>query len=134
MEIELYDLINTLFESHPKEEKTYNISFSGINLKQSFEALLTIFTKGIKTKYEDKDGNVNLSLLGQSQIEHIQKYFLSIGFTFHFNILNDSNENRLYSQRIKYSNIEIKESTRLSDLFLPLLSRGKIYLINFNYI
>ena len=134
MEIELDDLINTLFESPPKEENTYNISFSGINLKQSFEALLTIFTKGIKTYYESKDGTVNLSLLREEQIEHIQKYFLSIGFTFNFNILDDSNENRIYSQRIKYSNIEIKDTTRLSDLFLPLLSMGKIYLINFNYI
>lgn len=134
MEIELDDLINTLFERPPKEEKAYTISFSDINLKQTFEALLTIFTKGIKTYHESKDGTVNLSLLKQEHIEHIQKYFLSIGFTFNFNILNDSNENRSYSQRIKYSNIEIKDSTRLSDLFLPLLSRGKIYLINFNYI
>ena len=134
MEIEFDDLLNTLFDTQPREINSIPVRFDTLDIKKLFESLLTIFTMGLKKKYGNDNGNVDLSTIGEEKINQFKKYFYSIGFSFNFNILNDTNENRNYSQRVKYSNINITNKTVLSDLFLPILSNNRIYLINFNYI
>ena len=47
---------------------------------------------------------------------------------------DDSNDNRDKTQALKYTNLTITSEVKLKHMYFPLLSQGKIYLINFDYI
>jgi hypothetical protein len=132
MEIELEDLVLTLFSQPPGEPNSHKISFDTTNLSQLFESLLIIFTNGMKFLFGNQSGVVELDKLSTDNIELFQKYFNSMGFLFYFDVFDDSNENREKTQSMKYTNINLHSNSKLSDLFFPLLSKGNIYLINFN--
>ena len=132
MEIELEDLVLTLFSKPPGEPNSHKISFDTSDLKQLFESLLIIFTNGMKYLFGNQNGVVELDKLSSEDIELFQKYLNSMGFLFYFDVFDDSNENREKTQNMKYTNLTLHSQSKLSDMFFPLLSKGKIYLINFN--
>ena len=134
MEVELEELIYSIFTQPPSEPNSKPITFDTQNLKQLFESLLIIFTNGMKLLFGNSSGVVDLQNLSEENIMLVQQYFESMGFRFYFDIYDDSNENRDKTQQMKYTNIPLSRQTRLKDLFFPLLSMGKIYLINFDYI
>ena len=120
MEVELEDLIYSIFSEQPGEPDSKPISFDTNNIKQLFESLLIIFTNGMKLLYGNSSGVVDLQNLSESDIDLIQKYYSSMGFKFYFDIYDDSNENRDKTQQMKYTNIPISNQTRLKELYFPL--------------
>ncbi len=132
MEIELEDLVITLFSNPPGEPNTHLISFDTGNLVQLFESLLLIFTNGMKLLFGNSRGVVELDKLEQKDIELFQKYFNSIGFLFYFDVYEDTNDNRDKTQSMKYTNLNININSQLRELYFPLLCKDKIYLINFD--
>jgi hypothetical protein len=132
MEIELEDLVITLFSQPPGETNSHKISFDTTNLRHLFESLLIIFTNGMKFLFGNDNGIVELDNLSPDNIELFQKYFNSMGFLFYFDVFDDSNENREKTQSMKYTNLTLHSQSHLSDLFFPLLCKNNIYLINFN--
>ena len=134
MEVELEEVIISIFTNPPGETNSYPISFDTNNLKQLFESLLIIFTNGMKILFGNQNGVVELGNLSENDIILVRDYFSSMGFIFYFDIYDDSNENRDKTQKMKYTNLNLNNNSRLKDLFFPLLSKEKIYLINFDYI
>ena len=134
MEVELEELIISIFTNPPGETKSKTITFDTSDLKKTFESLLIIFTNGMKLLYGNLEGIVDLGNLSENDINLIHTYFRSIGFNFYFDIFEDSNENREKAQEMKYTNLTLHRNSKLKDLFFPLLCKGKIYLINFDYI
>mgnify|MGYP001231627225 CR=1 FL=1 len=134
MEVELEEVIISIFTNPPGETNSYPISFDTNNLKQLFESLLIIFTNGMKILFGNQNGVVELGNLSENDIILVRDYFSSMGFIFYFDIYDDSNENRDKTQKMKYTNLNLNNNYRLKDLFFPLLSKEKIYLINFDYI
>ena len=132
MEIELEDLVITLFSNPPGEPNTHLISFDTGNLVQLFESLLLIFTNGMKLLFGNSRGVVELDKLEQRDIELFQKYFNSIGYLFYFDIYDDTNDNRDKTQSMKYTNLNLDSNSQLKELYFPLLCKDKIYLINFD--
>jgi hypothetical protein len=132
MEIELEDLVITLFSNPPGEPNTHLISFDTGDLVQLFESLLLIFTNGMRLLFGNSRGVVELDKLEQRDIELFQKYFNSIGFLFYFDVYEDTNDNRDKTQSMKYTNLNINVDSQLSELYFPLLCKDKIYLINFD--
>tara|TARA_Y100000591_G_scaffold315253_1_gene322651 strand:+ start:363 stop:767 length:405 start_codon:yes stop_codon:yes gene_type:complete len=132
MEIELEDLVITLFSNPPGEPNSHLISFDTGNLVQLFESLLIIFTNGMKLLFGNSNGVVELDKLSEEDIGLFQKYFNSMGFLFYFDVFEDTNDNRDKTQAMKYTNLNLNNNSQLKDLFFPLLSKDKIYLINFN--
>lgn len=132
MEIELEDLVITLFSNPPGEPNTHLISFDTGDLVQLFESLLLIFTNGMKLLFGNSRGVVELDKLEHSDIELFQKYFNSIGFLFYFDVYEDTNDNRDKTQSMKYTNLNINVNSQLRELYFPLLCKDKIYLINFD--
>ena len=132
MEIELEDLVITLFSNPPGEPNTHLISFDTGDLVQLFESLLLIFTNGMKLLFGNSRGVVELDKLEERDIELFQKYFNSIGFLFYFDVYEDTNDNRDKTQSMKYTNLNINVNSQLRELYFPLLSKDKIYLINFD--
>lgn len=134
MEVDLEQLIISIFSEPPGEPRSKTISFDTNNLKQLFESLLMIFTNGMKLLFGNQIGRVELQNLNEDDIGIVQRYFNSMGFNFYFDIYDDSNDNREKTQAMKYTNITMTSDVRLEHMFFPLLSQGKIYLINFDYI
>ena len=132
MEIELEDLVITLFSNPPGEPNTHLISFDTGNLVQLFESLLLIFTNGMKLLFGNSRGVVELDKLEQRDIELFKKYFNSIGYLFYFDIYDDTNDNRDKTQSMKYTNLNLDSNSQLKELYFPLLCKDKIYLINFD--
>ena len=132
MEIELEDLVITLFSNPPSEPNSHSISFDTGNLQQLFESLLIIFTNGMKLLFGNANGVVELDKLNEEDIGLFQKYFNSIGFLFYFDVFEDTNENREKTQAMKYTNLNLNNNSQLRELYFPLLVKDKIYLINFN--
>ena len=110
------------------------IAFDTSDLKQLFESLLIIFTNGMKLLFGDSRGIVELENLSEENIQLVQEYYSSMGFRFYFDVYEDSNENRDKTQQMKYTNLTLTSRSTLKELYFPLLSRGRIYLINFDYI
>ena len=134
MEVDLEQLVISIFSEPPGEPRSKTISFDTSDLRQLFESLLIIFTNGMKLLYGNSSGVVELENLEEENINLVQQYYESMGFRFFFDIYDDSNENREKTQQMKYTNLTLTSQSRLKDLFFPLLSKGKIYLINFDYI
>jgi hypothetical protein len=134
MEVDLEELVISIFSEPPGEPRSRTIAFDTSDLRQLFESLLIIFTNGMKFLYGNSSGVVELENLGEESINLVQQYYESMGYRFFFDIYDDSNENREKTQEMKYSNLTLTSQSRLKDLFFPLLSRGRIYLINFDYI
>lgn len=134
MEVDLEQLIISIFSEPPGEPRSKTISFDTTDLKQLFESLLMIFTNGMKILFGDYRGRVELQNLREEDIGIVQQYFNSMGFNFYFDVYDDSNDNREKTQAMKYKNLTFTSDTRLNHLYFPLLSQGQIYLINFDYI
>ena len=92
-DIELDDLIYEIFTNEPKSINSINITFDNIELKELFERLLEIFTKGMKIRYGDEKGIVDLSKLNNEQLQIINKYFNSFGVNLNFSVNEPTLEN-----------------------------------------
>lgn len=134
MEVDLDQLVISIFTQPPGDPKSKAIHFDTSDLKQLFESLLMIFTNGMKILFGDERGRVTLQNLNEEDIILVQRYFNSMGFNFYFDVYDDSNDNRDKTQSMKYTNLTFTSDTRLNHLYFPLLSQGQIYLINFDYI
>ena len=134
MEVELEELVISIFSEPPGEPRSKTIAFDTSDLKQLFESLLIIFTNGMKLLFGNSSGVVELEKMSEEDINLVQKYYQSIGFRFYFDVYEDTNENRDKTQAMKYTNLTLTSSSNLKDLYFPLLSRERIYLINFDYI
>ena len=133
-DIELEDLIYKIFTNEPKPINSINITFDNIELKELFERLLEIFTKGMKIKYGDENGIVDLSKLKNEELIIVNKYFNSFGINLNFSINEPTLENYTKFEKLKYKNIVINNNTKLRDLHYPLISNNLIYCINFDLI
>ena len=134
MEVELEELVISIFSEPPGDPRSRTIAFDTSDLKQLFESLLIIFTNGMKLLFGNSRGVVELENLSEEDIDLVQRYYQSMGFKFYFDVYDDTNENRDKTQTMKYTNLTLTSSSNLKDLYFPLLSKGRIYLINFDYI
>lgn len=132
--IELEDLIYKIFTNEPSPVNSINITFDNIELKELFERLLEIFTKGMKIKFGDENGIVDLSKLKNKELVIVNKYFNSFGINLNFSINEPTLENYTKFEKLKYTNIVFNNNTKLKDLYYPLVSNNLIYCINFDLI
>ena len=128
------NFVDFVFQNEPKPIKSINLEFETDNLKDLFENLLDIFTNGMKIHYGNSNGTVDLSSLTQENIVNFNKYFNSFGISLIIQIDNNAVINGADYQSIKYTNINITNETKLSDLKLPFLSSGIVYIISFDFI
>tara|TARA_B100001093_G_C26309173_1_gene792816 strand:+ start:216 stop:623 length:408 start_codon:yes stop_codon:yes gene_type:complete len=133
-EIELEDLIQNLFENEPQPIKSINVVFEDSDLKKLFESLLMIFTHGMKKHFGNSSGQVDLTKLTEDNIIFFNRYMNSFGIQLvieieQYSILIGSDYDKL-----KYTNLEITNNTKLNELKLPFLSKGLVYIISFDFI
>lgn len=129
-----------LFSSKPKESNSIKLEVSkpsngihfGLHL---FQELLMIFTSGIKYLFSNDEGNIDVSLLSETDIYLMNKYFQSIGFFIKLEKFSISD----YLSNIKTPNYFInkeliQDNTPLNDFYYETHLNGFIYRIIFDFL
>ena len=131
MNIDLDNFVEKIFTCSIKPKNTYNLQVDITNIKDLFEMLLMVFTKGMKILYGNT-GVVVLKNISETQLYKMKDYFLSIGYKLNIQIYNEIE----YASKniIKYSNYNINNKTKLSELVLPFKSENIVYIISFDFI
>lgn len=132
-DIDSNNFIEFIFSNEPKSVKSIDLKFENSNIKNLFEDLLDIFTKGMNLKY-GKNNKVDLSLLNENNIEQFNKYFNSFGFKLNIHIEPYNFINSSKYEYMKYDKININSNTKLNELKLPFLSNNIVYIISFDFI
>lgn len=108
--MDIYDLVNKIFKSDPQPQKSIIVQFDNIgNTCDLFESLLLLFTEGMKIKYGNNTGKVNIDSLLPEQIYTIIRYFTSIGIRLHLHkfhiqqLEKFENTSNTFSPNVKYT-------------------------------
>ena len=133
MEVEIDELINTVFREQPKGPNDIQLSFvDDMELKELFEFLLMVFTKGCKIHYADSNGVVNLALCTDTEFKHIDKYMRSMGFKVIIDRYTEEDKNIINFEDMSYKNKNIHNAMPLKELKLPLNCGRDIFVISFD--
>lgn len=131
MEIEFDKLAGEIFGKPPMNKKEITISFNINNFKELYETLLQFFVDGLKIKYGDLNGKVNLHHISKEEFDLMNKYMNSVGINTYFEIYSFLEFKRKYSNFIPYNEIYSKD---LKDYKYYFNVDEKIYLIYFNFL
>lgn len=128
-----------LFSEKPKEKNSIKLE-----LKQGdkdikiglmiFQELLMIFTAGIKYHFS-KDEKVDITKLSEEDINLMNEYFASIGFTIDIDIftIEEYLTNMKLPNYFKNQDL-IKDDTLLKDIYYETAIDKKIYRISFDFL
>ena len=128
-----------LFSEKPKEKNSIKLE-----LKQGdkdikiglmiFQELLMIFTAGIKYHFS-KDEKVDITKLSEEDINLMNKYFASIGFTINIDIftIEEYLTNMKLPNYFKNQDL-IKDDTLLKDIYYETALNLLIYRISFDFL
>jgi len=131
--IDFDNLVMKIFREQPRPKNSINIVFGNgeMNLKDLFEKLLMVFMEGMKVLYSNSNGTIDLSSISNRKLEKFNEYMNSFGLQVYIDKSRDIEKD--YS-KIKYTNININNKTKLNELKLPILSQNVIYVISFDFI
>ena len=131
-ELELEELVETVFLEEPKNKFSIQLQFEESNIKKLFESLLMIVTYGMKIKFSDDSGKVNLSTLTTERLKYFNEYMNSFGMVL---LVSVENYNFVKNyESLKYTNQTLTNQTKLVDLRLPMLEDNYVYFISFDYL
>lgn len=132
-ELEIDELAETIFYDLPKPKFSIQIQFDTENVKNLFESLLSLTTNGMRIKYGDNNGKVNLSNLTELNLINFNEYMHSFGI--HMNIEVEKFNPLLKDyEKMKYQNQTITGQTLLKELNFLVLEKGFVYIISFDYL
>ena len=132
-ELEIDELAETIFYDTSKPKFSIQIQFDTENVKNLFESLLSLTTNGMRIKYGDNNGKVNLSNLTELNLINFNEYMHSFGI--HMNIEVEKFNPLLKDyEKMKYQNQNITSQTNLKELKLLVLEKGYVYIISFDYL
>lgn len=133
MEVEIDELIDAVFREEPKGSNEIQLSFvDDMELKELFEFLLMVFTKGCKIHYADNNGVVNLALCTDTEFNLINKYMRSMGFKVIIDRYTEEDKNIINFEDMSYKNKNIHNAMPLKTLKLPLNCGNNIFVISFD--
>ena len=131
--LEFDKLVHTLFKDEPKKKFSIQLQFEDSDLKKLFESLLMIVTHGMKMKFSNEEGKVNLSALTKDKLHYFNQYMNSFGMVLLVDVEKFNPLIKNYEQ-LKYTNLTLTNNTPLSDLKFPILESGYVYIISFDYL
>lgn len=82
----LQQFVEQVFTGEPKPPRSYTLTLdteftnTTDDLKTVFECLTTVFTLGMKHRYSDENGKVDLINITPVQFQYMKDYFKSFGF------------------------------------------------------
>lgn len=137
VEIDLEDLAEKVFTKLPSGEKSINVMFEDLGLKELFEALLTFLVTGLKIRFpsEENSEKVDLHLLTENDLKKINQYMNSIGFSVKIEKFDLGEWIGVASSLFKdYTKVVISNNTKLSELKCKFIVNGSMYVVSFDFI
>lgn len=129
----LENTIHAIFRDTPKPPNSIELSFDGIeNAKDLFECLLTFLVSGLRIKYGNHRGIVDMNKLCRSQFICIQKYFESFGIELNYDKLYINNENQLQYHLKDYRTFPKYQD--LSSYIFTIYCKPNVYKFSFDFI
>ena len=128
-ELDIIELSNLIFQGQPKPKNSIPLCLEDNNIEDNYKLLLQLFTNGMKIKYGDDNGIVNLCDLEDDDYKYIQIYLESIGYTFYYKLYDiDDKELDLF---LNNNNIEKQKLTDY--LFhIKIKNTNKIFILWFD--
>jgi len=124
-----------IFKKEPAKPCSISLAIEeDMDIKEIFEMLLMIFTEGMKILYGNSEGKVDLNSLRENDFVKVQEYFKSFGFLCNYKVYLPSQSANINFESRKYTNINITEKTKLSELRLPLKCGPRIFEISFDFV
>lgn len=133
------DFINFIFSHNPKEKHSVKLELGNCHKDTKiglhiFQELLMIFTEGSKYLFGNHD-KVDITNLCKTDIDLLNKYFESFGFTLHVEVFTIPE----YINNMKMPNYFlhqelIKDDTVLKDIYYETSFNHNIYRIYFDFL
>ena len=126
-DISFEDLTENIFNLDPQDKSSIPISFENDNLKDLHEALVMFFTKGMKKKFGNNKGVVDLLSLNKDNYDYINHYFHSISINMNYCFYDIEDYDIMINNH--FSN---KEYNVLQDYCFKIKIENKIFVLWFN--
>ena len=131
-DLELDEITEKIFSGEPSQKFSIQIEFENSNLHRLFESLLMITTYGMKKKFSNQKGKVDLAELSATELEYFNGYLRSFGMELKVDVENY--DIRKDYEKLKYKYVILDDTIELKDLCLPILNdNGLVYIISFDY-
>ena len=133
------DFIKYMFEEEPKPKESIQLEcpdiVEGKNIHlHIFEQLLMIYVQGLKHKWSNGDGKVDLSQLTEGNISLMKRYFESINYIVNIEVFDLSTYQFKFPDYFKNQE-HITEKTLLTDFFYETQGNDtKMYRISFDFL
>lgn len=134
MNVYIDELVSEIFKDPPKGENEIQLSLIGeyTDIKGLFEFLIDFFTRGCKLLFGNNDGKVDLNLATDAEFKLMKKYFKSFSIDLIIDKYDEQDMLVIDFNKMKYTNKEINDDTKLSELALPLKCGNNVYVIKFD--
>ena len=130
--------------NEPLEPKSVQLEIPLDNTKEMFEFLLHLFTESMKFKYSENGDTVDLKSCSISQMQKLNRYFMSFGLCFVYKVYHmDQLDIGKNYNNIKYPNkVDLEDmipyktvvSDKLIDYKFQIKIGEEIYIIFFSFI
>ena len=133
------DFIKYMFEKEPKPKDSIQLECPDIDEDKNthlhiFEQLLMIYVQGLKHKWHNKDGKVDLTQLTDENISLMKRYFESINYIVNIEAFDLSTYQFKFPDYFKNQE-HITEKTLLTDFFYETQgSDTKMFRISFDFL
>jgi hypothetical protein len=133
------DFIQYMFDEEPKPKDTVQLECPDIDEGKNihlhiFEQLLMIYVQGLKHKWHNEEGKVDLTQLTDENISLMKRYFESINYIVNIEVFD------LHTYQFKFPDYfknqeHITDKTLLPDFFYETQgSDTKMYRISFDFL
>jgi hypothetical protein len=152
----LDEMVTELFTSEPKPVFSIQLQTEDLELKNIFEMLLEIFTKGMKILFAKDNGIVDLESLSAEEFMTVKQRFRSLGIDIYYEVKpyyipgditdvfdNDIDEDNLpdfeqvTDESIRNRSLDelpVAENDKLSDYFYTIHCKNADYKIWFDFV
>jgi hypothetical protein len=133
------DFIKYMFDKEPKPLDTIQLECPDIDEGKNthlhiFEQLLMIYVGGLKHKWSDEAGKVDLTKLTEENISLMKRYFESINYIVNIEVFDLSTYQFKFPDYFKNQE-HVTDKTLLPDFFYETQGNDtKMYRISFNFL
>ena len=125
--------IMQIFTDNPAKDNSIDINFDGImSGKDMFECMMMFLTNGLKYKYGNQDGIVDLNKLTKKKWLDTQQHFRSFGMILFYDKLYISNKKEYDTHMVDYK--KYNDATDFHKLIFTLYTQPYIYKFSFGFL
>ena len=125
--------IMQIFTDNPGNDNSIEISFDGIiSGKDMFECMMMFLTNGLKYKYGNSQGIVDMNKLTTKNWLEVQQHFRSFGMILYYDKVYISNKKEYHTHMIDYN--KVNDGMSFDNIVFTIYSQPYIYKFSFGFL